>query len=127
MKLAIAVLAAALLAGCDSVEYSQDMHERAVVQEVIYSPGSHGSGTGVGMSMSGNMVVTSTSVSLPKKYAVVFECVHGKFIVEGTDEKHRELWARLKAGQQVDVTYREVYRLKDGARQLIDYKFLAAK
>jgi hypothetical protein len=126
MKYAI-VLLAVLLSGC-KVEKMENLSESAVVRDVIYQPSQHGGGMGVGMSMSGNMVVTSNSVSIPAKYAIVFECQHGKFIVEGEGKKHKELWQRLKVGQQVQVTYSESWRVHDdGRRELWKRSFVDAK
>jgi hypothetical protein len=126
MRTLFAICAALVLAGCYKTEYSETLTEQAAVLDVIYQPSQHGGGMGVGMSMSGNMVVTSNSVDIPAKYAVVFECQHGKFIIEGTGEKHKALWQRLKAGQRVTVTYREQWRVDDKTRTLVKYDFLDA-
>lgn len=124
----VAVILCLLLAGCWKREVTEIKTEQAMVRDVIYSPSQHGGGVGVGMSMSGNMVVTSNSVSIPAKYAIVFECQHGKFIVEGTGDKHKELWRRLKVGQQVTVSYREVFRVhKDGRREFVKFDFEGAQ
>jgi hypothetical protein len=139
-----------IFGGCDYIrslpetrtEYSDVLHEDAKVVDVAYTPSRHGSGAGpsFGMTSGGDvaMGLSVTSVSIPKKYAVVFKCQHGKFIVEGEDEEHKKLWERLQEGEDVDVTYREIYETtyqdydKDGKkefieRKLIDYDFLDAQ
>ncbi len=126
MRTLVAICFALLLTGCYKTEYSETLTEQATVLDVIYQPSQHGDGMGVGMSMSGNMVVTSNSVDIPAKYAIVFECQHGKFIVEGTREKYKALWQRLKAGQHVTVTYREQWRVDDKTRTLVKYYFIDA-
>jgi hypothetical protein len=127
MNYATALLAIFLAACIPQKEYSAELTEPAVVEDVIFQPSRHGSGVGVGMSMRGNMVVTSDSVTFPKKYAIVFRCQHGKFIVQGTRKEHKALWQKLKRGQEVMVSYREVYLVKDGVRSLVDYDFIDAK
>lgn len=141
----IAGLSLATLVGCKEVRHtaSDILHEDARVAETVYTPSRHGSGSGVGPTfdpVSGNVGVgiTSVSVRIPEKYAVVFQCDHGKFISEGTDQRHKALWEKLSEGQAVDVTYREQYREewddidRDGekdlvSRTLIDYDFLDAQ
>jgi len=135
-----------LLGGCDKIEnvlskipithieYSNVLQEDAEVVDVVYSPSRHGSGAGpsFGMDMDGNptMGLAVTSVSIPEKYAVVFKCQHGKFIVEGTDNEHKDLWERMVEGQDVDVTYKEIYEAtykdlnNDGKRDLVERKLV---
>ena len=86
--------------------------------------------------------LTFTEVDIPEKYAVVFRCQHGKFIVDSNQEKAKEMWGRLKTNQEVTVSYQEVYEenylvnstwwgkeenrtLK--SRKLLKYHFIDAK
>lgn len=139
-----------IFGGCDFIrslpetrtEYSDILHEDAKVVDVVYTPSRHGSGVGpsFGMTSEGDAAIgiAITSVSIPQKYAVVFKCQHGKFISEGEDKRHKDLWERLQEGQDVDVTYKEIYEAtyidinKDGKkelreRKLIKYDFLDAQ
>lgn len=108
---------------------------------MCYIPSRHGSGSGIGPSIGfdGNVgiAITSVSVNIPEKYAVVYKCKHGKFISEGTDQRHKDLWERFTEGDSVNVSYREVfqsyYEDKDDdddldlvSRTLVDYDFLDA-
>ncbi len=139
-------IGASLLTGCKEIktELSDILHEDATVSDVVYIPSRHGSGSGIGptFDMTGDggigVAVTNVDVHIPEKYAVVFKCQHGKFIVEGTDKPHKSLWEKLSEGQEVDVSYREVYKSVyddvdgDGekdlvSRALIKYDFLDAK
>ncbi len=132
--------------GCNQqreVEEKSDLfYEDAVVSETVYSPSKHGSGTGVGptFNMDGDIgiSITSVSVDVPEKYAVVFKCKHGKFIIEGKGKKYKELWGRFESGDSVSVSYKEVYKSTykdtndDGKEELIkkslvDYDFLDAQ
>ncbi|MFA6466953.1 MAG: hypothetical protein WCV71_03770 [Patescibacteria group bacterium] len=114
------------------VQQSGELTESAVVDEVIFSPSSHGSSVGPTMSGDGGIGIAVTSVSIPEKYAVVFRCQHGKFVVQGTSQKYKELWERLIRGQAVTVYYKETYRVVyEGeellSRELIGYDFLTAR
>lgn len=128
------------LFGCTFVEtdreYSATLTEPAEVADLVYVPRRHGTGEGIGVDLNLNPSLVSTDVTIPQKYAVVFQCQHGKFIIEGNQEKAKELWNRLKEGQQVTVSYREVYDVtytttdgvkRETARQLVDYDFLDAR
>ncbi|VVB82649.1 Uncharacterised protein [uncultured archaeon] len=122
------------LAGCREyrIEYSPVLHEDAKVVDVVYTmnynmdDGSNSPGIAV------------VSMNIPEKYAVVFKSQHGKFIVEGEDERHKNLWSRMQEGEKVDVTYKEKYESvyddtnKDGTnelveRRLVKYDFLDAQ
>ncbi len=110
-------LVAGLASGCkyheEKRELSDILHEEARVVDVVYTPPRHGSGSGIGptIDFSGNIgiSITDVDVEIPPAYAVVFECQHGKFISQGTDETHKKLWDKLKEGQRVEVTYRELF------------------
>ena len=108
-----------LLAGCYKVERSEELTEQAEITEVVYTPSQHGIGTGAGMSMKGNMVVTTSSVSIPEVHAVVFKCPHGKFIV-----KRKDVWEKAKVSMKVVVHYKEVFHVTDTNRELVKYDFL---
>lgn len=112
--------------------YSGTLTEPAKVVDVIYTPERHGSGSGMGLDMDLNPTFHTTTVTIPRKYAIVFQCQHGKFIIENDQEKSKELWGRLKEGQDVTVYFREVYteRFQGDSllsRMLIDLDFLDAK
>ena len=106
-----------LLAGCSSETYGPEKTEPATVVDLPFVPAGHGSGSG--FTSKGSVVFTS--VSIPARYAVVFECEHGRFVVQG--ENQRALWSRLKVGQRVTVRYREVF--EDG--KVVDLDFLDAR
>ncbi len=149
------------LNGCNlpytKMENSKVLHEPAVVSETVRSPSRHdteielkalnmsGRGFGsIGMDYGGNMGIgiggglQISSSKVPEKYGVVFKCQHGKFISEGSDNRHKDLWSRLSEGDSVDVNYMEIYQTtyqdsnKDGTddiikRVLIGYDFLDAR
>jgi len=128
-----------ILTGCcrESIEeYSETLHEDAVVVNAVYTPPHHdvklgltaaSMGKSFGMDYGGNLGfqvgngLQVSSVSVPEKFAVVFKCSHGQFIVT-----RKDVYEKLKGheGETVDVSYREVYRAtyetKDNERRLID-------
>ena len=132
--LVVAFLAAAFVGssiGCSHfprTEYGERQMEGAEVVDVVFAPSQHGSGTSVAPIIGGNGGVAfgSVDVSVPEKYAVVFRCKHGKFIIEGgTGSTAQGLWGRFQKGDCVQVWYREVYKTipAEGKKWLVDYDF----
>lgn len=139
-----------LSTGCKEIkrEFSDTLHEDAVIIETVYTPSRHNAELGltliktgpgpIGMDFGGNFGIVLggglqiSSVTVPEKFAIVFKCQHGQFIIT-----RKETYEKLKnhKGKTVDVAYREVYRTtydtKDGEKQvvervLVDYNFLTA-
>lgn len=124
--------------GCKEtkIQYSKVLTESAEVVDLVYTPSNHGGGAGpsFGMTSGGDLAVgiATVSVDISEKYAVVFQCQHGKFIIESDQKKTKDLWNRLKEGQKVTVYYREVYKniyedSKMIESHLVKYQFLDAK
>ncbi|MBI2633473.1 MAG: hypothetical protein HYW78_03780 [Parcubacteria group bacterium] len=137
--------------GCQSVvtEYSETLKEDAVILETVYTPsthetvleqsyGSYGSNSMIGYGSSGtgirlgNSGLQVTEVRHPEKFAVVFKCKHGKFIIS-----RKAIYDRFNGldGSKVVVSYREVYKTtfddesgqkKMISRILMDYDFIDA-
>ncbi len=131
----VAILA---VAGCKSVktEYSAELHEDATIVNTAFTPSRHDVGIGIkaydvggisydysgnpgiGLGKSGMQISSST---VPEKYAVLFQCQHGRFIIE-----RKEIYDRFNGleGRSVDVAYREVYQVthekQDGVDKVID-------
>lgn len=126
----------ALGLGCREVaiEYSKEITERATVVDLVYTPSRHGTGAGPTFDITGDggLGIAVTSVNVPERYAVVFRCQHGKFIVQGDQQKTKEHWNRLTEGQEVTVRYREVYEVvyeddKPVEKSLVKYDFIDAR
>jgi hypothetical protein len=124
----VVALAALMLAGCDfgHYEYSAQLEELATVEDVIFAPSQHGSGVSPGMTSSGKLTMSITTVDIPEKYAIVFQCPHGKFVIEGSGERYKTLWSRLSKGQRVVVLYREEYLVTEHERSLRKLDFIDA-
>lgn len=154
-NLAIGLLLATTATGCNCADTRSEMsdiiHEDARVANRVFTPSRHDTelefsafNTGsFGVSYSGNPGLhignnlQVSSVEVPEKYAVVFECQHGGFISQGSDLRHQSLYEKLKGVGVVDVTYRELFKAtyqdldKDGkkeltSRVLVGYDFLDA-
>lgn len=121
-------------------EYSDVLFEDAVVEDVVYTPSRHSVETTITttptIDMDGNLTLhtglDTTDVTVPERFAVVFRCKHGQFIVE-----RKEVYKKLTkdTGKTVLVQYQEVYETKykrvDGekkliSRTLVKYHFLDA-
>lgn len=117
------------LAGCglDQTEYSEPMTEIGQVYDTAFVPAGHGRDTAVGFNTGegGGVTITPVSIRIPERYAIVFKCPHGKFVIDG--ESARELYGRLDRGDDVRIIYREVIRVtSEGDRSVIDLDFLDA-
>jgi hypothetical protein len=134
--------------GCqyETKECSDVLHEDATVIARIHTPAKHEKKTcltamnlgAMGRDYEGNMGIRIgsglqiSSSTIPERYGVLFQCEHGNFTTQGSEEKHKNLYERLKTNDLVDVTYKEVYNtIKDGtniiSRVLNDYWFLDAQ
>ena len=73
---------------------------------------------------------SSNTVTVEDQFAVIFECQHGKFIVEslGKESKAGLLWKKLKQGDSVDIRYKEVFYVvpATGEKEMRRYEFVDA-
>ena len=134
--------------GCREVkqEFSNILHEDATISDAVYTPSRHDSELGltafktgpIGVDFGGNLGfrigsgLQISSVEVPEKFAIVFKCQHGQFIIG-----RKEVYEKLKdhKDKRVDVSYREIYRTvydteggekKIIERALTDYDFINA-
>jgi hypothetical protein len=145
----LGLVACLSLTGCQyqPEEYSLPLHEDAKVIAKIHSPSRHENdlkvtmikiGDSFGIDSDGNWGlnlgngIQISDSEIPEKYGVLFECKHGRFTVEGSQNKQKDLYNRLQEKQEVEVTYREVYKtIREGtnilSRTLKDFWFLDAR
>ncbi len=138
MKKLLLILLAMVLLSCGG-EYTKTEKERGPVLTeqvkvvcLVFTPSNHGSGLGI--STGGHLSVVS--VDIQEKYAVVFECQHGKFIIEHMP-KAKQLFYALKLGQEYTCEYQEIFKVvnkyndgkkvKELERHLVKYDFLGVK
>ncbi len=143
-------LALGAITGCKEgkkvkIEISDVLHENATVITRIYTPSRHdtklgfraikmgGKETGsigidyggdIGVGIGSGVQISSSTV--PERYGAVFKCQHGTFTSQGSDKRHKDLYEKLQDGQEVDVTYKEIYRETyddidgDGKKDLVE-------
>lgn len=74
---------------------------------------------------------STTNVTIQDQFAVVFECQHGKFVIEslGKESIAHKLWMKLKQGSAVNIRYKEVFRVVPATneRKLVKYDFIDAE
>jgi len=114
-------------------EYSLLLTESAEVVDLILITPMHGKPSVINPSTDNGEMVTcfvSVNVDVPNVYAIILKCEHGKFIFRSP--KIKQLWEGLKEGQEVIVTYREIYKNKYNSYKLkeshlIKYDFVDVK
>lgn len=72
----------------------------------------------------------SNTVKVEDQFAVVFECQHGRFLIEdlGKESRAGNLWKKLKQGDAVKIRYKEIYYVvpADGTKKLRRFEFIDA-
>jgi len=72
----------------------------------------------------------SNTVKVEDQFAIVFECQHGKFLIEdlGRDSRAGNLWKKLKQDDKVKIRYKEIYYVvpADGTKKLRRFEFIDA-
>lgn len=130
---AIVLLSVLLMNGCDKAprtEYSPMLTEPGEIYDTAYVPAGHGHDTAIGYNLGegGGLTITPVDVEIPERYAVIFKCQHGKFVIDG--HKAKRLYERFDRGDKVTIQYREIIRVvtRDGveSRSVVDLDFLDA-
>lgn len=135
---ALALAGSLIFSGCKEqtkYENSEILYEKGKVITTLYSKKHSDSDVGVGITTGGNLAVTSTSITIPERWGVVFRCEHGnKFPILGEDEKYKVLWEKLDEGDSVDIAYKEIYKVVYDRKtkqvinkELMDYDFIDAE
>lgn len=124
---ALAVASVALFTGCCSkTEYGVNLTEPAEVYDTCFVPKGHGSDVAVGYSTAGKgeVIITPIDVNIPERYAVVFKCQHGKFVIDG--ERGEACYKKLENGDHVTVTYCEKFEVTKNTTNCIGLHFIDA-
>jgi len=123
---ALAVACSVLLCGCVERQNGPELTESGEVYDTCFVPKGHGSDTAIGYNMGegGGMTITPIDVNIPARYAIVFKCQHGKFVIDG--ERGESLYKQLSKGDKVNIRYCEVLEVKDGHTNAVDLHFIAA-
>ena len=116
-------------------EQSEILYEKGKVITTLYSKRHDDSDMGVGITTGGDLAITSTSITIPERWGVVFRCEHkNKFPIMGEDEKYKKLWEKLDEGDSVKISYKEIYKVMYNGKtkqvinkELMDYDFIDAE
>lgn len=117
-----------ILTGCELPQnkYGEELTEKAIVFDLCFVPKGHGSDTALGFNMGkgGGLTITPVDIHIPARYAVIFQCQHGKFVI---DEKRGEsLYKTLSKGESVTIRYCEKIRTYKGKSEIIGLHFIDA-
>lgn len=120
------IILAGFLSGCAKTEYGKTLTESAEVYDTCFVPKGHGSDTAVGYTFAGKggMTITPINVDIPERYAVVFKCQHGKFVIDG--ERGEACYKKLEKGDHVTITYCEKFWVSKDSTNFIGLHFLDA-
>jgi len=91
-----------LLCGCPKISYV-NKSEKGTVYDICFVPAGHGIGRGFSFGKDGGPVFTD--VDIPARYAVVFACQHGRWVIDGN--RGEALYKKLTKGQHVLIQYQE--------------------
>lgn len=121
------------LAGCETVtdEPSSVKTETGTVKCLSYMPPNHSNTISPTYKFgeNGGFGVVQTVVKFPEQFGVAFECEHGGFAISG--QKAKAVFHKLKQGMQVEIRYREWWRVvrdegKVKSRTFVDLEFVDA-
>jgi hypothetical protein len=109
MKLILMLMVIGLVGCGANREYGGLLTEPGEVYDVAYVPSGHGSDVAVGFTSKGSTTITPVSITIPERYAVVFKCQHGKFVIDG--ERGESIYKRFNKGDLVTIQYCEVFEV----------------
>ena len=116
--------------GCDFPERvsSEMLTEDGTVVDTIHLAHHSDVNFGPTINMNGDLGMAMTSTSIPEQWGVVFRCQHGKFAIQGSRDKYKELWNRLDNGDKVIIKYKEVYNVwkESGKKEFVSLDFISA-
>lgn len=102
------------------------MTEAGEIYDTCFVPQGHASDTAIGYNTGkgGGVTLTPVNVDIPARYAVVFKCQHGKFVIEG--EQGQALYKQFNRGDEVTIHYCEVFEIKEKRTNVVGLHFLNA-
>jgi len=111
-----------LLCGCTKRVEGPAKSEYGEIYDTCFVPKGHGSGTGWSYGKNGGPV--TTQVDIPERYAVVFKCEHGKFVID--DDRAKSLYSRFSKGDKVKIIYCIVSEVTKESTNAVDLHFIDA-
>lgn len=123
-----ACLLCGLLVGCNwpKRENGPALTEQGEIYDTLFVPSGHGRqmATGFNLGKGGGVTIAPINVTIPERYAIVFKCQHGKFVIDG--DQGKELYERFSKGEQVTIFYNEVFRITKESTNMVDLHFIDA-
>ncbi len=119
-------VAAFLLMSCDipKKEGGPKLTESAVIYDTAFVPEGHGTGTASGYTSNGDYHYSTVKTKIPARYAVVFQCQHGKFIIDG--DRGEYLYKKFSKGDKVIVSYQEEFEVRKESKTCTGLHFIDA-
>lgn len=130
MRSILAIIIAAIVCstwtGCIDRQYGSELTEPGEVYDTCFVPKGHGSDVAIGFNSGkdGGITVTPVDIDIPARYAIVFKCQHGKFVIDG--ERGETLYKALSKGDQVTIRYCEVFEVREGQTNAVGLHFITA-
>lgn len=122
--IALAVAICWAFSGCTQRKYGPELTESAEIYDTCFVPKGHGSDVAIGMTTKGSMTVTPIDINIPARFAVVFKCQHGKFVIDG--QRGEALYERFSKGDKVTVKYCDVIEITKDGERAVDLHFIDA-
>ena len=122
----VATIASFALAGCVEHRNGPDLTEPGEVYDTCYVPSGHGSSVAAGLhtGKGGGMTITPVHVTIPERFAIVFRCQHGKFVIDGP--RGKALYQKLSKGDLVTIRYCQELEIHRGVTNVVDLHFIDA-
>ena len=70
------------------------------------------------------MTITPVHVTIPERFAIVFRCQHGKFVIDGP--RGKALYQKLSKGDLVTIRYCQELEIHRGVTNVVDLHFIDA-
>jgi hypothetical protein len=124
MKFALLLFFAFSLCSCVQYQDGPVKTESGIVYDTCYVPSGHGSDIAVGITGNGQVSITPIDLNIPARWAVVFQCEHGKFVIDGARGEH--CYQRLQRGDKVTIKYCDRFAVSSGKTNAVGMHFIDA-
>ncbi len=119
-------MVAAICSACSKTTYGPTLEEAGEIYDTCFVPKGHGSDVAIGYNAGkgGGLTVTPVDITIPARYAVVFKCQHGKFVIDG--ERGMDVYKKFDKGDKVTIRYCEVFEVTKDSTNAVDLHFIEA-
>jgi hypothetical protein len=117
MKQVIFLLSIIFILGCN--KRSELKHETGYIIEKQFSPEFNGSGSGLGITTGGDLVISESAIHEKEHFMLVVKCEHNTIFT--IDRK--DLYAKLDKGDTIDIKY---YEYTNSEGKVVRFDFVNA-